>query len=224
MIYILDTADLAAIKHCNEFYPLSGVTTNPSIIAKEKGDFWQILKEIRGVIGNDKMLHVQTVQTTAKKMVEEAKLIKEKIGGEIYIKIPIGEEGLKAVPMIKNLGIGVTMTAIFTPAQALMAAKAGADFVAPYVNRLDNILGDGTNVVAEIVQQFEIYGLDCKVLAASFKNAEQVHRCALCGCHSVTVPADVLKSLITHPMTDAAVEGFERDWKGVYGDKTILDF
>lgn len=224
MIYILDTADLAAIKHCNEFYPLSGVTTNPSIIAKEKGDFWQILKEIRGVIGNDKMLHVQTVQTTAKKMVEEAKLIKEKIGGDIYIKIPIGEEGLKAVPMIKNLGIGVTMTAIFTPAQALMAAKAGADFVAPYVNRLDNILGDGTNVVAEIVQQFEIYGLDCKALAASFKNAEQVHRCALCGCHSVTVSADVLKSLITHPMTDAAVEGFERDWKGVYGDKTILDF
>ena len=224
MIYILDTADLAAIKHCNEFYPLSGVTTNPSIIAKEKGDFWQILKEIRGVIGNDKMLHVQTVQTTAKKMVEEAKLIKEKIGGDIYIKIPIGEEGLKAVPMIKNLGIGVTMTAIFTPAQALMAAKAGADFVAPYVNRLDNILGDGTNVVAEIVQQFEIYGLDCKVLAASFKNAEQVHRCALCGCHSVTVSAGVLKSLITHPMTDAAVEGFERDWKGVYGDKTILDF
>lgn len=224
MIYILDTADLAAIKHCNEFYPLSGVTTNPSIIAKEKGDFWQILKEIRGVIGNDKMLHVQTVQTTAKKMVEEAKLIKEKIGGDIYIKIPIGEEGLKAVPMIKNLGIGVTMTAIFTPTQALMAAKAGADFVAPYVNRLDNILGDGTNVVAEIVQQFEIYGLDCKVLAASFKNAEQVHRCALCGCHSVTVSADVLKSLITHPMTDAAVEGFERDWKGVYGDKTILDF
>ena len=224
MIYILDTADLAAIKHCNEFYPLSGVTTNPSIIAKEKGDFWQILKEIRGVIGNDKMLHVQTVQTTAKKMVEEAKLIKEKIGGDIYIKIPIGEEGLKAVPMIKNLGIGVTMTAIFTPAQALMAAKAGADFVAPYVNRLDNILGDGTNVVAEIVQQFEIYGLDCKVRAASFKNAEQVHRCALCGCHSVTVSADVLKSLITHPMTDAAVEGFERDWKGVYGDKTILDF
>ena len=224
MIYILDTADLAAIKHCNEFYPLSGVTTNPSIIAKEKGDFWQILKEIRGVIGNDKMLHVQTVQTTVKKMVEEAKLIKEKIGGDIYIKIPIGEEGLKAVPMIKNLGIGVTMTAIFTPAQALMAAKAGADFVAPYVNRLDNILGDGTNVVAEIVQQFEIYGLDCKVLAASFKNAEQVHRCALCGCHSVTVSADVLKSLITHPMTDAAVEGFERDWKGVYGDKTILDF
>lgn len=224
MIYILDTADLAAIKHCNEFYPLSGVTTNPSIIAKEKGDFWQILKEIRGVIGNDKMLHVQTVQTTAKKMVEEAKLIKEKIGGDIYIKIPIDEEGLKAVPMIKKLGIGVTMTAIFTPAQALMAAKAGADFVAPYVNRLDNILGDGTNVVAEIVQQFEIYGLDCKVLAASFKNAEQVHRCALCGCHSVTVSADVLKSLITHPMTDAAVEGFERDWKGVYGDKTILDF
>lgn len=224
MIYILDTADLAAIKHCNEFYPLSGVTTNPSIIAKENGDFWEILKAIRNVIGDKKMLHVQTVQTKAEKMVEEAKLIKEKIGGELYIKVPIGEEGLKAVPMIKQLGVGVTMTAIFTPAQALMAAQAEADFVAPYVNRLDNILGDGTNVVAETVQQFEIYGLDCKVLAASFKNAEQVHRCALCGCHSVTVSEDVLKLLISHPMTDAAVDGFERDWKGVYGNKTILDF
>lgn len=224
MLYILDTAERAAIKRCNEFYPLSGVTTNPSIIAKENGNFWEILTSIRNVIGDNKMLHVQTVQTKAEKMVEEAKLIKEKIGGELYIKIPIGEEGLKAIPMIKHLGMGVTMTAIFTPAQALMAAQAGADFVAPYVNRLDNILGDGTNVVAETVQQFEIYGLDCRVLAASFKNAEQVHRCALCGCHSVTVSEDVLKLLISHPMTDAAVDGFERDWKGVYGNKTILDF
>lgn len=224
MIYILDTADRAAIAHCNEFYPLSGVTTNPSIIAKENGDFWKILKEIRNIIGDEKMLHVQTVQTKAEDMAKEAKLIKEKIGGNIYIKIPIGEEGLKAVRLVKEQGLGVTMTAIFTPAQALMAAKAGADFVAPYVNRLDNILGDGTGVVAEIVQQFDIYGIDCKVLAASFKNAEQVHRCALCGCHSVTVSSDVLKSLIEHPMTDAATDGFEKDWTSVYGDKTILDF
>ena len=116
------------------------------------------------------------------------------------------------------------MTAIFTPTQALMAAKAGADFVAPYVNRLDNIIGDGTEVVAEIVNQLEIYGMDCKVLAASFKNAEQVHKCASVGCHSVTVTDDIMKLLISHPMTDAAIAGFEKDWKGVYGDKTILDF
>ena len=224
MIYILDTADLAAIKHCNEFYPLAGVTTNPSIISKENTEFWGLVKEIRSIIGKDKMLHVQTVQTTAEKMVEEAKLLKKELGGDFYVKIPIGEEGLKATKELKKLGIGVTMTAIFTPAQALIAAKAGASFVAPYVNRLDNILGDGTEVVAQIVEQLEIYDLDCKVLAASFKNAEQVHKCALAGCHSVTVTADVLKSLITHPMTDAAIEGFEKDWNKAFGDKTILDF
>ena len=153
MIYILDTADLSAIKHCNEFYPLAGVTTNPSIIAKANTDFWRLVKDIRAIIGENKMLHVQTTQSDAEKIVEEAKLLKKELGGEFYVKIPIGEEGLKATMMLKKLGIGVTMTAIFTPTQALMAAKAGASFVAPYVNRLDNIIGDGVNVVAEIVNQ-----------------------------------------------------------------------
>ncbi len=224
MIYILDTADIEAIKHCNEFYPLAGVTTNPSIISKENTGFWKLVKEIRSIIGEEKMLHVQTVQTKADKIVEEAKLLKKELGGELFVKIPIGEEGLKATMELKKLGIGVTMTAIFTPAQALIAAKAGASFVAPYVNRLDNIIGDGTEVVAQIVELLENYDLDCKVLAASFKNAEQVHKCALYGCHSVTVSADIMKTLISHPMTDAAIDGFEKDWKRVYGDKTILDF
>ena len=224
MLYILDTADLAAIKHCNEYYPLAGVTTNPSIIAKEKGDFWQLVKAIRSIIGEDKMLHVQTTQKEASKIVEEAKLLKEELKGDFYVKIPIGEEGLKATMELKKLGIGVTMTAIFTPAQALIAAMAGASFVAPYVNRLDNILGDGTEVVAEIVNQLELFGSECKVLAASFKNAEQVHKCASAGCHSVTVAADILKTVISHPMTDAAIAGFDKDWASVYGDKTILDF
>lgn len=224
MLYILDTADLDAIKHCNEFYPLDGVTTNPSIIASENTDFWELVKEIRNIIGEDKMLHVQTSQTVAEKIVEEAKLLVNELGKNTLVKIPICEEGLKATKMLKKLGIGVTMTAIFTPAQALMSAKAGASFVAPYVNRLDNILGDGTEVVAQIVQQFKNYNLDCQVLAASFKNIEVVHKCALAGCHSVTVTLDIFKQLISHPMTDAAVKGFEKDWKAVYGDRTILDF
>ena len=224
MLYILDTADLAAIKHCNEFYPLAGVTTNPSIIAKEKTDFWKLVKEIRSIIGEEKMLHVQTTQKEASKIVEEAKLLKEELKGDFYVKIPIGEEGLKATMELKKLGIGVTMTAIFTPAQALIAAMAGASFVAPYVNRLDNILGDGMEVVAEIVNQLELYGSDCQVLAASFKNAEQVHKCASAGCHSVTVAADILKMIISHPMTDAAIAGFDKDWTNVYGEQTIADF
>ena len=224
MLYILDTADLAAIKHCNEFYPLAGVTTNPSIIAKEKTDFWKLVKEIRSIIGEEKMLHVQTTQKETSKIVEEAKLLKEELKGDFYVKIPIGEEGLKATMELKKLGIGVTMTAIFTPAQALIAAMAGASFVAPYVNRLDNILGDGTEVVAEIVNQLDLYGSDCQVLAASFKNAEQVHKCASAGCHSVTVAADILKTIISHPMTDAAIAGFDKDWASVYGEQTIADF
>ena len=224
MIYLLDTADLSAIKHCNEFYPLAGVTTNPSIISKANSDFWPLVEEIRSIIGPDKMLHVQTTKETAEEIVEEAKLLKERLGGNFYVKIPISEEGLKATRMLKKIGIGVTVTAIFTPPQALIAAMAGADFVAPYANRLDNIIGDGCEVVGQIVSQFDAYGLDCKVLAASFKNAEQVHKCASVTCHSVTVSPNILKILITHPMTDAAITGFKKDWSSVYGDKTIKDF
>lgn len=224
MEYILDTADLRAIKHCNEFYPLAGVTTNPSIIAKQKRDFWEIVKDIRGIIGPDKLFFAQTVQKTAEKIVEEAVMMNEKSGGEFCVKIPICEEGLKATMELKKRGVKVLMTAIFTPAQALIAAKAGADYVAPYVNRLDNIIGDGCEVVAQIVEQFELYGLPCKVLAASFKNAEQVHKCASAGCQCVTVTDDVLKAVITHPMTDAAIAGFDQDWQTVYGEKGILDF
>lgn len=224
MIYILDTADVEEIRYCNEFYPVSGVTTNPTIISKEHEDFWKIVKEIREIIGPDKMFHVQTTQKKAEDIVEEAKLLKERIGGEFYVKIPICEEGLKATMMLKNWGIGVTMTAIFTPAQALIAAKAGASFVAPYVNRLDNIIADGCEVVAEITKQLNLYNLDCRVLAASFKTAEQVHKCASAGCHSVTVTSGILKALISNPMTDVAVATFEKDWKTVYGDKTILEF
>ena len=224
MEYILDTADIEAIRHCNEFYPLSGVTTNPSIIAKQNGDFWEIVKDIRAIIGPDKLFFAQTVQTKAEKIIEEAVLMNEKSGGDFCVKIPICEEGLKATMELKKRGVKVLMTAIFTPAQALIAAKAGADYVAPYVNRLDNIIGDGCEVVAQIVEQFAIYDLPCKVLAASFKNAEQVHKCALAGCDCVTITADILKAVITHPMTDAAIAGFEKDWQGVYGDKTIFDF
>lgn len=223
MLYLLDTANLEAIKHCNEYYPLSGVTTNPSIISAEHTDFWELVTGIRKIIGDEKMLHVQTTQKTAEGIVKEAKLLKERIGGNFYIKIPIGEEGIKATMELKKLGINVTVTAIFTPAQALIAAKAGADFVAPYVNRLDNIIGDGCDVAAEIVSQLKIFGYDCKVLVASFKNAEQVHKCASVGCHSVTVSASILKTVISHPMTDAAIEGFDRDWAEIYGDKTIME-
>lgn len=223
MIYILDTANLEDIKHCNEFYPIIGVTTNPSIICRENADFWGLVKEIRAIIGEDKIFFAQTVQKTADKMIEEALLLKEKCGGEFCVKIPICEEGLKATMQLKKMGIKVLVTAIFTPAQALIAAKAGADYVAPYFNRIDNIIGDGARVVADIVKQFKEYSLDCQVVAASFKNAEQVHKCAMAGCHCVTLPTDVLKSLIKHPLTDAAVNIFDSEWDRVYDGKPMWE-
>lgn len=223
MLYLLDTADVQAIRHCNEFYPIEGVTTNPSIVARARTDFWKLVKEIREIIGNDKMLHVQTRGEKAEDIIAEALMLKEKIGGNFYVKIPIGEEGLKATMALKKMGINVTVTAIFSPTQALMAARAGADFVAPYVNRMDNVCGDGAKVVEDIVKVFAVNGICTKVLAASFKNIEQIHKCALVGCHSATVTDEALLSLISHPMTDNALARFDADWKDVYGENKILD-
>ena len=223
MLYLLDTADLNAIRHCVEFYPLEGVTTNPSILARSGEEAWSVLTAIRQIIGPDRALHVQTRGVTAEEIVAEGKLVQEKLGGEVYLKIPVCEEGLKATKLLSQLGIKVTMTAIFTPMQALMAARAGADVVAPYVNRLDNIGADGAAVVADIVEAFAVHGMTTRVLAASFKNVQQVHACAMAGCHSVTVTADILKGLISHPMTDSAITGFDADWTAAYGSKTLLD-
>jgi len=196
MQFIIDTANLEAIKKANEFFPIDGVTTNPSIISKEHTDFVKLIKDIRAIIGPDKMLHVQTTATKAEDMLKEGKLIKETVGGDFYLKVPIGAEGLKATRLLKEAGIKVTMTAIFTPQQALLAAKAGADYVAPYVNRLDNICADGVGVVSDIVDIFAMFDLPCKVLAASFKSVEQVHKVALAGGHAVTINYDLFELLI----------------------------
>ncbi len=224
MLYLLDTADLKAIERAYNFYPMDGVTTNPTIISKEKRDFLDILKDIRKIIGEESMLHVQAVSLTAEKMVEEAEYLSRVIGGNLYIKIPVIPEGIKAMKILKQKGIKITATAIFTAQQALMAAMAGAEFVAPYVNRIDNISGDGVDVVAQIVQLLGQYDLDAKVLAASFKNVQQVHSVALAGGQSVTVNPEILDAMLMHPLTDWSIDQFVNDWESVYGiGKTTLD-
>lgn len=217
MLYLLDTADLKSIEKAFDLYPMSGVTTNPTIISKEKREFLSILKDIRGIIGQDAMLHVQAVSLVAEEIVKEAEYLNEKIGGNLYIKIPVIPEGIKAMKLLTKKGIKTTATAIFTAQQAFMAANAGAEFVAPYVNRLDNIGADGPNVVSEIIGLFDLNGLDAKVLAASFKNVEQVHRVMLNGAQSVTVSPDIMDGLLKHPLTDSGVNQFVSDWEGVYG-------
>lgn len=223
MQYIIDTAQLDAIKKCAEFYPIDGVTTNPTIISKEHTGFTPLIRQIRDIIGPDKMLHIQTTQTEAGMIVKEAEALQEAVGGDFYIKIPVSPDGLKATMLLREKGIKVTMTAIFTQQQALIAAKAGATYVAPYINRLDSIVSDGVHVVEEIVQMFRAHNITTKVLAASFKNAEQIHKVAMVGGHAVTINPDLFENLVYHPLTLYAVDDFDADWQGVYGDQKIID-
>ncbi|KEI74539.1 fructose-6-phosphate aldolase [Clostridium botulinum] len=220
MLILLDTANIESIKNINDIYPLDGVTTNPTIISKEKKDFMGILREIRNVIGEEKMLHVQVIGSKAEDMIEETVYLNEKIGGNLYIKIPVTEQGIKAMKKLSKEGYKITATAIFTAQQALMAVKAGAEFVAPYVNRIDNLMGDGIKVVSDIVNIFETYNINSKVLAASFKNTEQIHNACLKGAHSVTVNEDLINQLIYHPLTDLSVDNFVKDWENQYGKNT----
>ena len=223
MLYLIDTANVAAIKKCCEYYPVAGVTTNPTIISKENTDFKKLLYSIREIIGENKMLHVQTTANEANDILKEAIALKDVVGDNFYLKIPITREGIKATAMCKDKGFGVTMTAIFTQQQALIAANAGADFVAPYINRLDNIVSDGVHVVEEIVNMFNMYDIKTKILAASFKNVEQVHKVAMTGAGAVTVNPDIFDMLIYHPLTYYAIDDFSKDWETVYGDKLVAD-
>lgn len=221
MLYVIDTANVEEIRRLVEFYPVDGVTTNPTLISRENADFLGLIREIRSIIGDGRMFHIQVTGKTAEEMISEARKLREYVGGNFYVKVPICEEGLKATMKLKEEGFNITMTAIFTQQQALIAAKAGADFVAPYVNRLDNIVSDGVNVVTEIVEMFNKQNIKCKVLAASFKTVEQIHKIAMVGCQAVTISSDLFSTLMYHPMTTKAIYDFTKDWEGVYGDKTI---
>ena len=218
MIYMLDTANLNAIRKAFDIYPITGVTTNPTIISKENRDFIGLLKEIRKIIGEDTMLHAQVIGKSAEDMIKEAKYLNETIGGNFYVKIPVTKEGIKAIRVLSKEGINITATAIFTAQQALMAAVSGAKFVAPYVNRIDNISGNGVEVVKDIIEELKLYNLDCKVLAASFKNVQQVQDLSRNGVHSVTVNPDIMDKMLEHPLTDWSVDQFINDWEKVYGE------
>jgi len=219
---LLDTAEVQYIKSINDLYPIDGVTTNPTILAKTRRNGIEVLREILDVIGTDKMLHVQVLSTNAKDIVAEAEYISKMLAGTIFIKIPVVPEGFKAMQVLHEKKIKVTATAVFTAQQALMAAKAGASFVAPYVNRVDNISGDGVKLITDIVTVFNNYQLKTQVLAASFKNVEQVQKVCLAGAHAVTVGEEVFNNLTCHPLTDWSVSKFIEDWENVYGQGKIM--
>jgi len=215
MIYLADTANIDELKKLFYYFPIAGVTTNPTIIAASNRKLSEILPDIIEII-EDKMLHVQMISDMAVDMVREAKAYKKKysLGDNYFAKIPVSKEGFKAMPMLKDAGINVTATAIFTQQQALVAA--GADWVAPYVNRLDNISSHGIEVVKHIVENIEHFNLNTKVLAASFKTVDQVHRVSMVGSHAATISYEIIEMLRSHPMTDMSLDWFKRDAKGLY--------
>jgi len=217
MLYLADTADVEELKKLFYYFPIEGVTTNPTIIGQAGKPMSKILPELIEIVG-DKMLHVQMISNKAEDMLREAKAYKKKyaLGDNYFAKIPVTEEGYKAMAMIKDAGIKVTATAIFTQQQALVASRAGADWVAPYVNRLDNISSHGIEVVGNIVENIDRYGLNNRVLAASFKTVDQVHRVSLMGSQAATINFEILERLRSHPMTDMSVEWFEKDAEGLY--------
>ena len=217
MIYLADTANIEELKKLFYYFPIEGVTTNPTIISMEKKPMSVILPELVEIVG-DKMLHVQMISNKAEDMVREAIAYKTKygLGDNYFAKIPVTEEGYKAMPMLKKEGIKVTATAIFTQQQALVASRAGADWVAPYVNRLDNISSHGIEVVGNIVDNIQRFGLKTGVLAASFKTVDQVHRVSMMGSQAATISYEILERLRSHPMTDMSVEWFEKDAEGLY--------
>lgn len=217
MIYMADTADLKELRELYAFFPLEGVTTNPTIINHTKQKLSATIEGIQQLVGSG-MIHVQMISVESDDMVREAKKYRSyfDFGDNFYAKIPVTANGYRAMKILKDAGINVTATAIFTQQQALVAMKAGADFVAPYVSRLDNISSHGIQVVGDIVQNIATYRLNRKVLAASFKTVDQIYRVSMAGAHSATIGAELLHQLIKHPMTDIGVKQFEIDAEGLY--------
>lgn len=224
MTLLIDDADIERIKAIYNYYPIDGVTTNPSILAKYGKPPYEALLAIRQFIGNKAELHAQVVSTTAEAMVEEGRKIERILGNNTYIKIPTVPEGLKAMQILRSEGYHVTATAIYTPLQAYLAAKAGAEYAAPYVNRIDNLGNDGVQTTKKMQDIYITNGLSTKILAAGFKNSQQVQELCEYGIRSVTVASDVIENFIKNACVTSAVDDFVADFESLCGKgKTMLN-
>jgi transaldolase len=210
MKFFIDTANVDEIRKANELGMVDGVTTNPSLVAKEGRDFKELLKEICGIV--DGPVSAEVVSLEAEGMIREARDL-AKMADNIVVKIPLIEEGLKATKAVSREGIKVNVTLCFSPVQALMAAKAGASFISPFVGRLDDISQVGMELVEQIVTIYDNYGFETEVIVASVRNPTHVLDAALMGADIATIPYKVISQLIKHPLTDIGLEKFLADWK-----------
>jgi TalC/MipB family fructose-6-phosphate aldolase len=224
MEYMFDTANIKTIKELSEIFPITGITSNPSIIKKEgKIDFFKHFREIREIIGMDKTLHIQVTAQDCAGMLKEAKAILENVDDKVCIKIPVNEEGLKAIRILKSQGVSITATAIYTKAQGLFAMEAGADFIAPYFNRMENMDIDPREVIRTFADIIERYNYPTKILAASFKNIGQVNDSFACGAQTATVSPDILQTGLRMPAIQKAVDDFTTDWEATFGKVSIYE-
>ncbi|MGN1163411.1 MAG: transaldolase family protein [Candidatus Ornithospirochaeta sp.] len=220
MEYYLDTADIDEIEALFDIFPLSGVTTNPSILAREKRNPYETLEKIRSAIKGGE-LFVETLGRDAATIEKETEQITGRLGKDTIIKIPATPEGIKAIGKLSKKGYICCATAVFSLSQALLSSRSGAKYVAPYISRIDSSGGDGCIVSGEIAKAFSDYLLDTKVIGASFKTVRQVEDCARSGVDCVTLPPDILRSLLDVPGTKRAVEKFEEDWKTLGAGDTL---
>ena len=217
MKFFIDTANLDEIREAEAWGILAGVTTNPSLIAKEGRDFNQVIAEIASIVDGPISGEVKATTVDAEGMIKEGREIAA-IHPNMVVKIPMTVEGLKAVKVLSAEGIKTNVTLIFTANQALLAARAGATYVSPFLGRLDDISTAGIDLIQDIVQIFDNYGLETEIIAASIRNPIHVTDCALAGAHIATVPYNVIVQMTKHPLTDAGIEKFQKDYKAVFGE------
>ncbi|UYU31569.1 fructose-6-phosphate aldolase [Siccibacter colletis] len=216
----LDTADVDAVKRLARIFPLAGVTTNPSIIASAKQPVQSVLPALRDALGGGGRLFAQVMANRAEEMVEEAHKLRGIIS-DLVVKVPVTAEGLAALKLLKAEGVPTLGTAVYGAAQGLFSALAGAEYVAPYVNRVDAQGGDGIQTVTELQQLLTLHAPGAKVLAASFKTPRQALACLLAGCEAITLPVDVAEQFISAPAVSAATGKFEQDWLNAFGTRTL---
>ena len=211
MKLFIDTANVADIKRANDLGVICGVTTNPSLIAKEGRKFEDVVKEITEIV--DGPISAEVISLQADKMVEEA-IPLSKIHKNIVIKLPMCEEGLKACKRLTEMGIKTNVTLIFSAAQALLASRAGATYVSPFLGRLDDVGQEGMLLIEEIVDIFQAQGIETEIIAASIRNPIHVTAAARLGCDIATIPMSVILQMMKHPLTDIGIDRFLKDWEG----------
>ena len=217
MNFFIDTANVDDIRKANDMGVICGVTTNPSLIAKEGRDFNEVIKEITSIVDGPISGEVKATTVDAEGMIKEGREI-AKINPNMVVKIPMTVEGLKAVKVLAKEGIKTNVTLIFSANQALLAAEAGATYVSPFLGRLDDISQPGIDLIQTIAEIFDIYGYETEIIAASVRNPIHVTDCALAGADIATVPYKVIEQMTKHPLTDQGIEKFQADYKAVFGE------